>query len=222
MLPNPKNTKNINNLLQKPPEPVVDEALVNQKKLQTKRKTIIFSLVLTAGLSFLFWSYKSIQALIKSPPKININFNFKLPKLGFQQNSQANLSSSPNLEKFFEKSSTNWSVFVSLDTDYTMPVFERQSENLKIDNNIDQIIQKISATKISSQSLVNLSLPQGLSFQEIIDNSKGFFYQSLIHLPKNKILVLIKNDSQINSSQIQTEISTLIDYLYWYAVNFLN
>lgn len=220
MLPNPKNNKNINNLLQNPQEPAVDEAQVNLKKLQVKRKIIIFSLILTAGLSFIFWSYKSIQSLVSSPPKFNFNIN--LPKFSIPQNTSTTTSNSTELTKFLKKSSANWSVYVSLDTDYSKPVFEYQSTLLTTDNKFIPIVDKISAIKTSSQSLINLSLPQGLSFQEIIESSNGIYYQGLIHLPKNKILILIKNNSPINSSEIQAEVSTLIDQVYWHAVSFLD
>lgn len=222
MLPNPKNNKNINNLLTKPTEPVVNEAEVNQKKLQTKRRTIIFSLALTAGLSLLFWSYKHIQSIAKSPPQLNFSMNFKLPKLSFLQNNQSALPSSENLSKYLEKSPIVWSIFVSLDTNYSTAVFEHQSNLLKIDNNLNQIVDKLTTTKITPQSLINPSLPQGLSFQEIIDSSNGSYYQGLIHLPKNKILILIKNEDLTNASQVQAELPLLIDHLYWYAVSFLD
>ncbi len=220
MLPNPKNNKNINNLLQNPQEPAVDEAQVNLKKLQVKRKIIISSLILTAGLSFIFWSYKSIQSLVSSPPKFNFNIN--LPKFSIPQNTSTTTSNSTELTKFIKKSPANWSAFVSLDTDYSKPVFEYQSTLLTTDNKIIPIVDKISAIKTSSQSLINLSLPQGLSFQEIIESSNGIYYQGLVHLPKNKILILIKNNNPISPSQIQTEVSTLIDQLYWHAVSFLD
>lgn len=222
MLPNPKNNKNINNLLPNLQEPVVNEALVNQKKLQTKRKTIIFSLILTAGLSFIFWSYKSAQTLVSSPPQFNFNLNIKLPKFSFPQNNKTTTPNSIDLIKFLKKSTANWSVYVSLDTDYSKPVYEYQSTLLTTDNNFSQILDKISTINTSSQSLVNLSLPQGLLFQEIIESSSGIYYQGLIHLPKNKILILLKNNNPINSTQIQTEVPSLINEVYWHAVSFLN
>jgi hypothetical protein len=216
MLPNPKNIKNINNLLSNTSDLAANEAQVNQKKLQTKRKTIIFSLILTAGLSFIFWSYKAIQPIIKSPPRFNFNLNLKLPKFSFNQISKTKLSS------YLEKSPINWSIFVSLDSDYSKPVFEHQSNLLKIDNDINLVVTRLNVIKFSSQSLVNSSLPQGLTFQEIVDNSNGVYYQGLINLPKNKILILIKNNNQINSSQVQTELSVLVDYLYWHTVGILD
>lgn len=222
MLPNPKNNKNINNLLPNLQESAVNEAQVNLKKLQTKRKTIIFSLILTAGLSFIFWGYKSIQSLVQSPSQFNFNLNLRLPKFSSRQNNQTTIPISTDLSNFLEKSQINWSVFVSLDTDYPKSVFEHQSNLLQINNNFNPIIDKISTTKISSQSLVNLVLPQGLTFQEIVDSSTGIDYQGLIHLPKNKILILIKNNNPTNTSQIKTELPLLIDHLYWHAVNFLD
>jgi hypothetical protein len=221
MLPNPKN-KNIKNLLDNSSESTVNEAEINLKKLKNKRKTIIFSLILTAGLSFLFWSYRSIQSLIRSPPQFNFNLNLKLPKFSLNKNNQTTLPSPTDLSRFLQKSSINWSIFVSLDSDYLNPVFEHASGLLTIDNNLNTTIDKIKAINKSSQSLVNLSLPEGLSFQEIIDISKGVYYQGLVHLPKNKILILIKNNNLTNLSQAQTELPLLIDLLYWHSVNFLN
>lgn len=220
MLPNPKNNKNINNLLTNPSEPVIDEAQVNQKKLQNKRKTIIFSLILTAGLSFLFWSYKSIQSLIKSPPSFNINL--KLPKLTFNQNNPKTLPSSTDLSKYLQKSPVNWSIYVSLDTDYTKPVFEHQSTLLSINDKISSTVDSLNSVKPASQSLVDSALPQGLLFQEIIDNSQNVYYQGLINLPKNKVLVLVKMNNPTNPNQVQSELPILINHLYWHAVNFLD
>lgn len=221
MLPNPKN-KNINNLLPNPNVSAEDEAQVNQKKLKSKRKIIIFSLIITAGLSFIFWSYKSIQRLVSSSSKLNFNLNINLPRFTFLKNNSATLSDSNGLLKSIKKSTTSWSIFASLDTDYSKPVFEYQSSLSAIDSNINTIVDKITAVKISSQSLLNLTLPQGLSFQEIIDNSVGIYYQGLIHLPKNKILIILKNNNPITPTQIQTEVPSLINDLYWHVVNFLN
>ncbi len=222
MLPNPKNNKNINNLLSNPSVSAEDEAQSYQKKLKFKRKIIVFSLIITAGLSFIFWVFKSIQSIVSSPPQFNLSLNFKLPKLSLPKNNLITNTGSSDLSKFLKKSTANWSVYVSLDTDYSKPVFEYQSTLLTTDQNFNPLLEKISVTKKSSQSLINLSLPQGLFFQEIIDTSSGIYYQGLIQLPKNKILVLIKNNNSIDNSQIQTEISFLINQLYWYAVGFIN
>lgn len=221
MLPNPKNTKNINNLLAKPSDPDINEAEINQKKLQAKRKAIVISLILTAGLSFIFWSYKSIRSLAQSPPNFNFELNFKLPKFSLPTNNKPGKPSSVDLDKFLEKSSNKWSIFVSLNTDYSNSVFEYQTDLLgPIETG--EIIEKISNTKISSQSLINLSLPQGLLFQETLDSTSTTFYHGLIHLPKNKILIIIKNENNTNSAETQSELPLLIEHLYWYAVNFLD
>lgn len=221
MLPNPKN-KNINNLLPNPSLSAEEEAEINHKKLKSKRKIIIFSLIITAGLSFIFWSIKSIQSLISSTPQFSLNLNLKLPKLSLPKNNFITNRDSSDLLKFIKKSSANWSIYVGLDTDYSKSVFEYQPTLLTPNHNFNSIVEKINLVNKSSQSLVNLTLPQGLFFQEIIDSSSGIYYQGLINLPKNKILILIKNNSSIDNSQIQTEIPKLIDQLYWYAVNFLN
>lgn len=221
MLPNPKN-KNINNLLSNPTVTAEEEAQINQKKLKTKRKIIIFSLIITAGLSFIFWSIKSVQSLIASPPKSSLFSNFKLPEFSLPKMNLKNDTQSGDLLKFLKNSPANWSVYVSLDIDYSKPIFEYQSTLLTADNNFNPTLEKINIIKKSSQSLINLKLPEGLLFQEIVDSSSGIYYQGLINLPKNKIFVLIKNNNPVDNSQIQTEIPELIDQIYWYAVEFLN
>lgn len=222
MLPNPKNNKKNNNAFSNLSQTPIDEALENQKKIQSKRRSIIIALILTTGFSFIFWSIKSIEQLIKNPPRFNLNLISKLPKFTFTKPIQRQLPSSSNLSKYLEKSPINWSIFVSLDSNYSVPIFEFQSESLKVNDNLTQITNQLNSINPSSQSLINSILPQGLHFQEKINNSTNVSYQGLVNLPKNKILILINQNNSVDSSLIQTELPILIDHLYWYAVSFLN
>lgn len=221
MLPNPKDNKK-NNAFSKLPETPVDEAQENLKKIQNKRRAIIIALILTTGFSFIFWSFKSIEKIIKNPPQFNFNLSSKLPKITFNKSNKTQFPSSTNLSNYLEKSPINWSIYISLDSNFSSPVFEYQPQILKTGENIDQIINQLSSISPSSESLVSSVLPQGLNFQEKIENSTNIYYRGLINLPKNKILILINQNNSPNASLLQTELPILVDHLYWYAVSFLD
>ena len=221
MLPNPKDNKK-NNAFSKLSDTPVDEAQENLKKIKTKRRAIIIALILTTGFSFIFWSFKSIEKIIKNPPQFNLNLTPKLPKITFNKSNKTQLPSSTNLSNYLEKSPINWSIYISLDSNFSSPVFEYQPQILKTGENIDQIINQLSSISPSSESLFSSVLPQGLSFQEKIENSTNIYYRGLINLPKNKILILINQNNSPNASLLQTELPILVDRLYWYAVSFLD
>lgn len=221
MLPNPKN-KNINNLLPNIENQGPSEAEINQKKLKNKRFAIILSLFLTVGLSFLFWSFKKIQYIIKSPPSFNLNFKINLPKISINNHFIKNKSDTTRLQKFFQTSSEKWSVLVFLDSNFSQPIFEYQSDLIKNQNDYSEISQKLSQIKPSSQSLINLNLPQGLVFQEFFNHNQNLDYQGLISLPSHKITILIKINQPKNLDQGQNNLPQLVDLIYWYSVSFLN
>jgi len=187
------------------------------KRAKTKRRLVLFSLFLTVGLSFIFWSIKNIQKIIDSPPKIN--FNFQLPK--FNKNiSSKKTNSSADLDKYLKTLTENWAVYVSSVSDPKVSLYQN-SPIFNLDE-IPTIVTHLSTIKSSSQSLVNLNLPQGLLFQESIDSTKNIFYQNIVSLPTNKLLFLIKLDNPKNLDQAKKELPLLIDQIYWYSVSKIN
>jgi len=188
-----------------------------QKRAKLKRRLVLLSLFLTVGLSFIFWSVKHIQKILISPPKIN--FNFQLPK--FNKNISVKQNNSPSdLNKYIKTLTESWAVYVSLVPDPKNSIYQN-SPIFNLDE-IPTIVTHLSSIKSNPQSLVNLSLPEGLLFQESIDLNKNIFYQNIISLPKNKFLLLIKVDNPKNLDQAKKELPLLIEQIYWYSVSQIN
>lgn len=223
MLPNPKNNKKSNSSFPNLADTnTVDEAKEAQKKAQNKRKIIILSLIFTTGFSFLFWSFKSIEKFTQNLPSFSSNFKLKIPKFTFNKINQTTSSSSSKLSKYLEKSPINWSIYLSLDSNYLSPIFESNSKSFATNDNLVKIIDSLNAVKLLPQSLTASSLPQGLNFQEINNSSGGLYYQGLVSLPKNKILILVNYQDSNDTTQVENNLPTLIEHLYWYAVSFLD
>lgn len=217
MLPKPEKNKKKLTTDSESENSKVSDPQAAQKRAKLKRRLVLLSLFLTVGLSFIFWSIKHIQKILISPPKIN--FNFQLPK--FTKNVSVKKTNSPiDLDKYIKSLTENWAVYVSLVSDPKNSLYQN-SPIFNLDE-IPTIVTHLSSIKSSSQSLVNLNLPQGLLFQESIDSTKNIFYQNIISLPANKFLFLIKLDNPKNLDQAKKELPLLIDQIYWYSVSQIN
>jgi cytoskeletal protein RodZ len=219
MLPKPEKNKKKLIIDSESETSKVSDPQLAQKRAKTKRRLVLLSLFLTVGLSFIFWSIKHVQKLLASPPKINFDLHFKLPE--FNKNiSIKETNSSSDLDKYIKSLTENWAVYVSLVSNPKVSIYQN-SPGFNLDS-IPSIVTNLSSTKSSSQSLVNLNLPQGLLFQESLDSNKSFVYQNIISLPKNKLLFLIKIDNPKDIDQAKKELPILIDKIYWYSVSKIN
>lgn len=218
MLPKSEKNKKLNNLLADPVSQAENEAVVYQKRLKTKRHLILVSLILTTGVSLIFWGYRIGQKIINSPSKINFDFKINLPKINLKFLPQKNNLSDFEIKEFFKNSKIDWSVLTAFSSNSSQSVFQY---NYPV-NNLDPIVTNLLKIKPSSQSLINLDLPQGLSFQEQIKTDDGIIYQNLISLPQDKIIIVINLKSIDNVESIKSDLSNLVNLLYWYSVSHLN
>ncbi len=216
MLPKPEKTKKINNLLDKTDTNPENDAESALKKIQSKRRLVLISLILTAGLSLFFWVFRSIQQIIDSPPSINLDFKINFPKINFMTSSSKTNLSDSKIRQFL--ASRNWSVNVAFKSNPTVLVFQSTPSP----DSLTEIISELSQIKPSNQSLINLNLPQGLSFQEKIITKDNLVYQNLISIPGDQIIILINTNESSNLDSIKSELSTLVNSLYWYSVSSLN
>jgi hypothetical protein len=205
MLPKPEKNKKLNQSVEI--EDKVNDAQLAKKRLQTKRRLVLLSLFLTVGLSFIFWSIRNIQKILISPPQFNLNFKINLPKFNSKVTVK-NTSSSTDLDKYIKSLPENWSIFVTSISHPDTPIYQY---NFTSPTNLSEIVEKLSSQKANSQSLVNLTLPQGLLFQESLNSDSNFIYQNIISLPQNKLLFLIKIDNPKNIDQSKKDLPTLID-----------
>jgi hypothetical protein len=220
MLPKPEKTKKINkNLLGDAEITQESEEVVAAKRLKTKRRLVLLSLCLTVGLSFAFWSFRHIQSFINSPKTFSLksNLNFRLPRINLSRTtSSSNLLSDSDIQNFLKNK--NWSVISIFIHKPDQPSFIFNSDQSSLQFNPDQF----SSIKKTDQSLIGLNLPQGLLFQERLTNNNGISYQNLITLPNSQLLINITIPNVSDTESIRSDLSQLVDQIYWYSVSQLN
>jgi hypothetical protein len=212
MLPKPEKGKKLNNNFLSDSEITKEsEEVVNAKKVKSKRRLILISLIATAGLSFIFWSIKGIQSFINSPHSLNLNFNFdfKMPSFNFStSNKNSTDISNTDLDKFL--SQKNWSAIILKNGDLSSLFYQYNFPN----PNIDDFISELSNIKPSENSPIASNLPQGLILQEKLNDS---LYGLNINLPNNQLTFIIKDNS--NSDNFSQNISSFINQAYWYSIS---
>jgi hypothetical protein len=182
-----------------------EKAEKEKKRIQKKRRLVILSIILTVGLSFSFWIYRSVKTFFKNPEIPKINLSFKLPKFNFS--SSKNNVSDP-IKRIIPDSFSNISIYI---TDNSSPQFIwSQNESALFQNQpLTDIQNHLNILKPTTKSLLNVNLPEGLSFKEIVSDKSDFHYYNQITLPDNRQLTIL-----ISSPQ-STDISSLIESIYW-------
>ena len=209
MLPKPEKGKKLNNNFLSDSEITKEsDEVVKAKKLKSKRKIILISLVATAGLSLIFWSAKSIQLFTSSPHHFNLNFHFNLPTFDFKTpaKNSTNISTS-DLDKFL--SSSNLSAVIFKNGNYSTPVYQ-----FNFSDSTTDFISQLTKIKPTSTSSAVSGLPEGLSYQEKLDSS---LYGLIIKLPNEQLIFIIKDNNQ--SASFSQNISNFINQAYWYSVS---
>jgi len=221
MLPKPEKTKKLNkNLLEDSEITKESDEVVAAKRLKNKRRLVLISLGLTVGLSFVFWSFRSIQTYVESPHSFNFHpkFNFHLPQINFKTKttSYSSTSSDTELKNFLENK--NWSVSSSFVAPNLKTVFSFNSGSISPEIET----QSLLSIEASESSSIELNLPQGLSFQEEITESPYLIYKNLITLPSSQLLILVSAPEVSSLDQIKNDLSHLVDLLYWYSISQIN
>lgn len=220
MLPKPEKTKKLNkNLLGDSEITQESEEVIAAKRLKTKRRLVLLSLCLTVGLSFAFWSFRHIQSFLNSPKDFSFhpNLNFQLPQINLNKvSSKTNTPSDSEIQNFLKNK--NWSVVSIFINKPDQPsfIFNFDKSSLKLTPN------EFSSIKKTDQSLIGLNLPQGLLFQEKLTSNNGISYQNLITLPNSQLLINITIPNISNIESVRSDLSQLVDQLYWYSVSQLN
>lgn len=214
MLPKPEKGKKLNNNFLSDSEITKEsDEVIAAKKVKSKRRMILISLIGTAGLSLVFWSIKSIQSFTASPHPINFNFHLNLPKFNFKTDTETKTStniSTSDLDKFL--SQANLSAIILKKNDFNNPLYQYNFSN----SNINNFISEISKTKSTETSSIVSGLPEGLLFQEKLDTSSNL-YGLTINLPNNQITFIIQDNNK--SQNFNQNISSFINQAYWYSVS---
>lgn len=214
MLPKPEKGKKLNNNFLSDSEITKEsEEVIAAKKVKSKRRMILISLIGTAGLSLAFWTVKGVQSFISSPHPINFSLNFKLPQFNFKTNTETKTStniSTSDLDKFL--SDQKLSAVIFKDNNLNNPIYQYNFSN----SNIANFISELSKTKSTETSSIVSGLPEGLLFQEKLDTSSNF-YGLNINLPSGQITFVIQDNNK--SQNFNQNISSFINQAYWYSVS---
>jgi len=214
MLPKPEKGKKLNNNFLSDSEITKEsDEVVAAKKVKSKRRIILISLIGTAGLSLIFWTVKGVQSFISSPHPINFSFNFKLPQFNFKTNTETKTKTSTSilssdLDKFL--SDQKLSAVIFKNNDLTNPIYQYNFSN----SNISEFISELSKTKSTETSSIVSGLPEGLLFQEKLDAN---LYGLTIKLPNQSLTFIVQDTNK--SENFSQNISSFINQTYWYSVS---
>jgi len=192
MLPKPeKNKKNVS-----AQQLDLVDTLSQEKKLKNKRRFVLLSLIITTGLSFAFWTYKTV-------PKIKIDF--KMPQIKMSDIKLSYDNFSLTINQLISKDKNNWSIYaktISDDSSFSLNAKDLISNSENIINDLSKLPDSASNSSIKN------SLPQGTKIQESDANY-------LITTPQQKILFEFKIDGQ-NLEESKKIIPSLVEKIYWY------
>lgn len=190
---------------------------IEKKILKKKRKLILFSLIITVGLSFVFWAYRSTKNFLDQDKEFSFKINMSVPKFNFNNDSKKNKSYDFNrqIEKTIFPAFENLSIYITDNNQQQSFLWQQNQDKIFQNQDLASIKNKVNSIKGISQSILNLDLPEGLIFQEIISHQDNYQYFSQITIPNRKILILIVSDQK-------QDISQLIESLYWNYIQGLN
>lgn len=207
MLPKPeKNKKQFPSDDYEPSEESKEEKAEREKKrIQKKRRLVILSIILTVGLSFSFWVYRSAKNFLAAPHSPKINLSINLPKFNFS--SSKNNITDP-IKKIIPDNFSNISIYIADNSSPQFIWFQNESTIFK-DQSLTEIQKKLDTLTAGNKSLSNINLPEGLFFKEIVSDKNDFRYYNQIILPDNRQLTIL-----IYSPQ-SIDISSLVESIYW-------
>ena len=207
MLPKPdKSKKTYASDDYEPSEESKEEKLEREKKrIQKKRRLVILSIILTVGLSFSFWTYRSVKNFLANPQYPKINLSFSLPKFNFSHQDN-NLTSL--MEKEISKNNSDISIYIA-DNSSPQFVYSKNESVIFQTQSLTEIQKRLDSIKPSNKSLANINFPQGLTFQEIVSNKSDFNYYNRIILPNDKLLIILIH------SPNYVDITSLVESIYW-------
>lgn len=171
-----------------------------EEKIRKKRFLVALILLITIGLSFVFWTYHFFKNF--SFPK----FSFSTPKISVSEKSTPSFVLEKDINNILSSDKNKWSFYVKTDS------FLWEKNSNELDLNI---------TPENSESLfVKKLLPSGVDVKEnIISSDNSFEVYSLITIP-NKTIILIIKVSGNNLENAKKLIPSLAEKIYWDIVSF--
>ncbi|MPM50335.1 hypothetical protein SDC9_97074 [bioreactor metagenome] len=111
-------------------------------------------------------------------------------------------------KKIIPDNFSNLSIYI-IDNSSPSFIYSQNESLIFKDESLADIQNRLDGLKPTTKSLLNVNLPEGLSFKEIVSDKSDFHYFNQITLPDNRQLTIL-----IYSSQ-SVDISSLIESVYW-------
>lgn len=201
MLPKPEKIKKKT----KSEESEVVNEISPAEKIRKKRLFVTLVLLITVGLSFLFWFYHFLMNF--SLPKIS----FSVPKIAVPKSSNSTLSLEKDIDSVLISEKSIWSIYIKSDSF----LWQKNSDQLFSDINSDTVISNFSKIKTTNESLIQKSLPVGAEIKEnLISKDNSFEAQYLITVPQRQIFLILKVSGD-DLEKSKTLIPKLAEKIYW-------
>ncbi|MDP4010012.1 MAG: hypothetical protein Q8P53_03460 [Candidatus Shapirobacteria bacterium] len=209
MLPKPDKTK------KKSVEQLdILDSLSIEKKLQNKRRFILFVLILTVGLSLCFWIYTFIKRTLSSPPTLSLSLNLS------RFNPQIILPNKLDIKKeiydILGNNASNWLVLYQTNPPTDNFYWPDNNTNSFFTGNTSKIMNDLDKLEVNP-SLITDALPPGASVKQSVFSQDNINeWRFLISVPQKQILMMFRFTGSVESAQ--KILPLLVEKLYWFSL----
>lgn len=214
MLPKPeKNKKN------QPQQLDLVNSISSEEKISSKRRFVVIFLLLTVGLSFVFWAYRSIKTVIDTQkfPRISLNLN-----LLFKKNTNPVKSDSldSKISLILENQQpANWYVYVQALGSPETFTWKHDPTGSFSDYNDPSVIQSLMASPVSESGPIASILPAGAKVQELfVSETDSIVSCSLITVPQKQIIMIIKVSQPNTLNNPENTLKIIAEKIYWHIL----
>ena len=193
------------------------EIISTDNKLSQKRLYLFIAIIITIGLSLIFWTYQALRPYLSNPrqliPKLSLNFS---PSSISSSNIDLNQNLENQVSQIVSDDASHWSVSVNVGS--TLFNWSKNKQNLS-SSEVNSLTNKLIVAK-NSTSKISPYLPTSINIKEnFSQNDSGFLIQSLILLPHQQLLFVINYQGPIAFPP--PHLPELVSSLYWTTVQAL-
>ncbi|HEX8923862.1 MAG TPA: hypothetical protein VF828_03960 [Patescibacteria group bacterium] len=191
------------------------ESISAEDKVKKKRRSLIFFLCITIGISLAFWTYRSVKSMFAAHQYPQINFN--LPAIHPDLSSMS-VTKPANLGEvvapFIKKDPNHWSIYVEIPENHY-----KWSQNLNLtDIDIKATQNELLKQLPSGSSVLSGVLPSGVEVRQLINRTGVYHnYYFLLTIPKKRIYLLYQVSGNSGDS-LDAAVSELSGQIYWYLL----
>ena len=180
------------------------DATTSVQKVKKKRTALLWALLFTFGLSFIFSIYQSLssrQFSFSLLPTKTTSLDSELSQL---------FSSTPQLNFYLRTQNAALTTYS----------FSQNIDQLFLDQNYQQLISELSSTPETSDSALAKILPQGVELRQTITTKEDYLEaQYLINIPKKQIFISLSGPQNQTQLVSEEKVAFLIEKIYFLILN---